>query len=68
MKLLRAILYWDECRIDAVVDDGQGRLRHVETKCRVKERRMMPPKKWAEGVIGEARFQMSEELNPSIPR
>lgn len=71
MKLLRAVLYWDECRIETVVEDNDGHRRMIVTKCMAKERRAIPPKKWADGVKGEVEFQRAVESKPPgtyIPR
>lgn len=67
MKLLRAILYWDECRIDTIVEENDGTRRLIETKCQAKFRRMIPPKKWAEGVKGEVSYQKSAASRPGGP-
>lgn len=64
MKLIRAVLYWDECRIETIVEDSDGHRRMIVSKCFAKDRRKIPPKKWMEGVRGEVEEQRIKEAHP----
>jgi hypothetical protein len=63
MRLIRAVLYWDECRIETVVEDNDGHRRLIGTNCYAKDRKDIPPKTWVEGVRGEVEFQRTREFN-----
>jgi hypothetical protein len=61
MKLLFAVLYLGEQKLEATVQDDEGHRRRVTVSWMEQIRTDVPPAHWAESVAGEVDYQRSQE-------
>ena len=60
-KLISAVLYLGQNKLEAVVEDCHGSRRKVNVNWLTKEPTDVPPDHWFEIVLGEVDLQISDE-------
>lgn len=62
--LINVVLHLGQCRLDAVIQDEEGRRRKVAFSWLEKSPDGAPPAHWVEAIRGEVEFRRSLELAP----
>lgn len=67
IKLVAVVLYENEQRLEAVIEDSDGKRRRIDLVWKSKDPTGIPSH-WWDSIIGEVEFQRTEEFNKNKGR